>query len=73
MPADDFDPEFRRGIMNMTDAARYLAVSQQTFHRWARGYQMESHSFTLRTPPTFHTAHWVSGETSPSPCLPLCA
>lgn len=38
MPADDFDPEFRRGIMNMTDAARYLAVSQQTFHRWARGY-----------------------------------
>lgn len=26
------------GLLNLTDAARYLAVPQQTFHRWARGY-----------------------------------
>jgi uncharacterized protein (DUF433 family) len=38
MPADEFAPEFRRAIMNLTDAARYLAISQQTFHRWAKGY-----------------------------------
>ncbi|MGK2880285.1 MAG: hypothetical protein ACSLE6_05640 [Mycobacterium sp.] len=39
MPVDDYDDVYNRGIMNMTDAARYLAVSQQTFHRWARGYE----------------------------------
>lgn len=38
MTANEFAPEFRRAIMNLTDAARYLAISQQTFHRWARGY-----------------------------------
>jgi uncharacterized protein (DUF433 family) len=39
MATDHSDAEFRRGIMNMSDAARYLAVSQQTFHRWAKGYE----------------------------------
>lgn len=38
MAADYYDADFHRGIINMTDAARYLAVSQQTFHRWAKGY-----------------------------------
>ena len=33
------DPVLNRGVMSMTDAARYLAVSQQTFHRWAKGYK----------------------------------
>ncbi len=39
MPDALRDPVLNRGIMNMTDAARYLAVSQQTFHRWAKGYE----------------------------------
>lgn len=39
MSAKPYDAESIRGIMNMTDAARYLAVSQQTFHRWAKGYE----------------------------------
>lgn len=39
MPDVLHDPVLNRGIMNMTDAARYLAVSQQTFHRWAKGYE----------------------------------
>jgi uncharacterized protein (DUF433 family) len=30
---------YSRGIMNMSDAARYLSISQQTFHRWAKGYE----------------------------------
>lgn len=33
------DPRFTDGILNMADAARYLAVKQQTFHRWAKGYE----------------------------------
>ncbi|WP_338857279.1 DUF433 domain-containing protein [Gordonia hongkongensis] len=32
------DPRFDAGILTMSDAARYLAISQQTFHRWAKGY-----------------------------------
>lgn len=39
MSAKPYDAAARRGIMNMTDAGRYLAVSQQTFHRWAKGYE----------------------------------
>lgn len=34
-----YDDAARRGIMNMTDAGRFLAISQQTFHRWAKGYE----------------------------------
>jgi uncharacterized protein (DUF433 family) len=33
------DARFTEGILNLTDAGRYLRVPQQTFHRWARGYQ----------------------------------
>lgn len=32
------DPRITSGLLNMADAARFLAVPQQTFHRWARGY-----------------------------------
>jgi len=27
------------GLLNLSDAARYLGIPQQTFHRWARGYE----------------------------------
>jgi len=33
------DARYTRGIMGMASAARYLEIPQQTFHRWARGYQ----------------------------------
>ncbi|MGQ0464927.1 MAG: hypothetical protein ACT4QG_06365 [Sporichthyaceae bacterium] len=32
------DPRLTRGLLNLADAARFLAVPRQTFHRWARGY-----------------------------------
>jgi len=32
------DVRYTAGILNLADAARYLAVPRQTFHRWARGY-----------------------------------
>jgi uncharacterized protein (DUF433 family) len=35
--ADDI--RYTAGILNLTEAARLLAVPQQTFHRWARGYE----------------------------------
>jgi len=38
MAASD-DVRFTAGILNLTDAARYLGVPRQTFHRWARGYE----------------------------------
>lgn len=33
------DVRFSMGVLNMTDAARYLGLPNQTFHRWARGYE----------------------------------
>jgi len=33
------DPRFAMGLLNLRDAARYLGVPNQTFHRWARGYE----------------------------------
>jgi len=33
------DVRFTAGILNLADAARYLAVARQTFHRWAKGYE----------------------------------
>ncbi|MGV0646712.1 hypothetical protein ABQE44_25335 [Mycolicibacterium sp. XJ2546] len=35
--ADDL--RFTQGILNMADAARFLALKRQTFHRWAKGYE----------------------------------
>lgn len=32
------DPRFTSGLLSMYDAARYLGIPRQTFHRWARGY-----------------------------------
>jgi len=32
------DMRFTAGILNMADAARFLGVARQTFHRWAKGY-----------------------------------
>lgn len=32
------DPRFNTGLLDMTDAARFLGLSRTTFHRWARGY-----------------------------------
>jgi uncharacterized protein (DUF433 family) len=33
------DVRFTEGLLNLSEAGRYLRVPQQTFHRWARGYQ----------------------------------
>lgn len=35
----DDDARFAAGILNLADAARYLSVARQTFHRWAKGYE----------------------------------
>jgi uncharacterized protein (DUF433 family)/transposase-like protein len=35
----DEDVRFTRPLMSMADAARHLGIPQQTFHRWARGYE----------------------------------
>lgn len=32
------DIRFSAGLLGMYDAARYLGIPRQTFHRWARGY-----------------------------------
>ncbi|QTI68533.1 DUF433 domain-containing protein [Gordonia polyisoprenivorans] len=33
------DERFTAGILTMADSARYLGLSGQTFHRWAKGYE----------------------------------
>lgn len=33
------DIRTRRGLLNQSDAARFLDIRQQTFNRWARGYE----------------------------------
>lgn len=33
------DSRFTEGLLNLTEAGRYLHVPRQTFHRWARGYR----------------------------------
>lgn len=33
------DPRFTLASLNMLDAARFLGIPRQTFHRWARGYE----------------------------------
>jgi uncharacterized protein (DUF433 family) len=33
------DPRFTEGLLNLSEAGRYLRVPRQTFHRWARGYE----------------------------------
>ena len=35
----EHDVRFSRPLMGMADAARHLGIPQQTFHRWARGYE----------------------------------
>jgi len=32
------DQRFNVGLLDMTDAARFLGIPRVTFHRWARGY-----------------------------------
>lgn len=34
------DARFTEGLLNLSQAGRYLHVPQQTFHRWARGYKL---------------------------------
>jgi Putative DNA-binding HTH domain len=36
------DLRYTAGILNLADAARFLDVARQTFHRWARGYPVAS-------------------------------
>lgn len=36
---EDSDPRFSVGALNLLDAARFLGIPRQTFHRWARGYE----------------------------------
>ena len=36
------DIRFTAGLLGMYDAARYLGIPRQTFHRWARGYEKGS-------------------------------
>ncbi len=33
------DLRARTGLLNQSDAARFLDIRQQTFNRWARGYE----------------------------------
>ncbi len=33
------DPRFGLGLLDMTDAARFLGIPRSTFRRWARGYE----------------------------------
>jgi uncharacterized protein (DUF433 family) len=33
------DQRFSVGVLDMTDAARFLGLPRGTFHRWARGYE----------------------------------
>lgn len=33
------DIRFNSGLLGMSDAARFLGIPGQTFHRWARGYE----------------------------------
>jgi len=33
------DVRFTAGLLNLNDAARFLGIPRQTFHRWARGYE----------------------------------
>lgn len=35
----EHDVRFSAGLLGMNDAARYLGIPRQTFHRWARGYE----------------------------------
>lgn len=35
------DIRTRTGLLNQSDAARFLDIRQQTFNRWARGYEGE--------------------------------
>jgi uncharacterized protein (DUF433 family) len=37
--ASNPDARFTEGVMNLAEAGRHLGIPQQTFHRWARGYQ----------------------------------
>lgn len=39
MATSSHDFRYNDGILNMADAARFLAVKRQTFHRWAKGYE----------------------------------
>lgn len=39
MTPTSHDSRYTDGILNMADAARFLAVKRQTFHRWAKGYE----------------------------------
>jgi uncharacterized protein (DUF433 family) len=33
------DVRFTAGLLSLSDAARFLGIPRQTFHRWARGYE----------------------------------
>ncbi|WP_218824706.1 DUF433 domain-containing protein [Asanoa hainanensis] len=39
MPAARADDRFTQGLLNLSQAGRYLRVPRQTFHRWAKGYE----------------------------------
>lgn len=38
-PESHLDARFTEGLLNLSEAGRYLRVPQQTFHGWARGYR----------------------------------
>ncbi len=44
------DPRFADGLLNLAQAGRYLRVPQQTFHRWARGYERGGALLHVRSP-----------------------
>jgi len=39
MGEESKDTRFTDGLLMMNDAARFLGIPRQTFHRWARGYE----------------------------------
>jgi hypothetical protein len=51
------DVRFTAGLLGMNDAARYLGIPRQTFHRWAHGYE--------RGAPLLHVLDPDSPELSP--------
>ena len=54
MGEESKDMRFTDGLLMMNDAARFLGIPRQTFHRWARGYE--------RGEPLLHVVQPVRGS-----------
>jgi uncharacterized protein (DUF433 family) len=50
------DVRFTAGLLDMSDAARYLGIPRQTFHRWSRGYGRGEPLLHVLSPERSHEA-----------------